>query len=74
MHHEFTCIIEPPEDDDPWYLAFCPEMPEANGQGKTEEEAVESLKSSIQLLLDHRREEGLKGVPETVKRSIVEIA
>ena len=73
MRHEFTYIIEPPEDDDPWYLAFCPEVPEANGQGRTEEEAIESLKAAIEMMLDYRREQGLKGVPSTAKRGIVEI-
>lgn len=73
MHHEFTYIIEPPEDDDPWYLAFCPEVPEANGQGRTEQEAIESLKGAIELVLEHRREEGLRGLSDSAKRGIVEI-
>jgi len=32
MHNEFTAIIE---RDDDWFIAYCPEMPGANGQGKT---------------------------------------
>ena len=73
MHHQFTYIIEPPEDDDPWYLAFCPEVPEANGQGETEEAAIESLKGAIELVLEHRREEGTRGLPASARRGIVEI-
>ena len=73
MRHEFTYVIEPPEEDDPWYIAFCPEVPEANGQGKTEQEAIESLKSAIELVLDYRREQGLKGIPDTAKRGVVEL-
>lgn len=72
MHHQFTYIVEPREADDPWYIAFCPEIPEANGQGATEPEAVGSPKESIELILEHRREEGLRGVPDLVKRSMVE--
>jgi predicted RNase H-like HicB family nuclease len=72
MHHQFTYIVEPPEEDDPWYLAFCPEIPEANGQGKTEQEAIDSLRGSIELILQHRREEGLRGVPASAKRGMVE--
>ena len=32
MHNEFTAIIEHDED---WYVAYCPEIPDANGQGRT---------------------------------------
>jgi len=34
MHNEFTCIIEKDED---WYIAYCPEISGANGQGRTPE-------------------------------------
>ena len=40
-----------------WYAAFCPEVPEANGQGTTEEEAVASLRAAIDLVFDDRRED-----------------
>ena len=39
-----------------WIAAFCPEVPEANGQGKTEEEALASLRAAIDLVFDDRRE------------------
>ncbi len=40
-----------------WFVAFSPEFPEGNGQGLTEEEALESLRESILLLLEDRRED-----------------
>lgn len=40
-----------------WFVAFCPEIPEANGQGRTQEECIESLRQAILLLLEDRREE-----------------
>lgn len=40
-----------------WFIAFSPEFPEGNGQGLTEEEALESLRESILLLLEDRRED-----------------
>ncbi len=43
--------VELHQDGD-WYVAFCPTMPEANGQGRTEDEAIESLRSSICLLIE----------------------
>jgi predicted RNase H-like HicB family nuclease len=43
-----------------WYVAFCPEMPEANGQGRTQEECIENLKEAILLLLEDRRADARK--------------
>ncbi len=40
-----------------WFIAFSPEFPEGNGQGLTEEEAMESLRESILLLIGDRRED-----------------
>ena len=57
MKNEFTAIIEQDED---WYIALCPEIPEANGQGATKDEARESLAKAIAILLEDRREEGLR--------------
>ena len=35
MRNEFTAVIE---RDDDWYIGYCPEIPGANGQGRTIEE------------------------------------
>jgi predicted RNase H-like HicB family nuclease len=40
-----------------WYVGFCPEVPEANGQGRTSGECVESLKEAVLLLTEDRRED-----------------
>jgi predicted RNase H-like HicB family nuclease len=53
MHNEFTAIIE---KDGEWYIAYCPEIPGANGQGRTIEECRESLAEAIALILEDRRE------------------
>jgi predicted RNase H-like HicB family nuclease len=60
MHNEFTAIIE---RDGEWYIAYCPEVPGANGQGRTKEEARASLAAAIALILEDRREDALRGVP-----------
>jgi len=67
LHHEFNVIIEPPTEDDRWWIAYCPEVPGANGQGETEEGALADLKDAIQLVLETRLEEGLRGIPENAK-------
>ncbi len=43
--------------DGVWFVAFSPEFPEGNGQGLTQDEALESLRESILLLLEDRRED-----------------
>ena len=70
MHNEFTAVIE---RDGKWYIAYCPEVPGANGQGETKQEAVTSLRDAIVLILDDRREEGLRGVPVDAEREVVVI-
>ncbi len=57
MWNEFTAIIE---KDGDWYIAWCPEVPGANGQGRTIEECREDLGEAIALILEDRREEALK--------------
>jgi predicted RNase H-like HicB family nuclease len=43
--------------DGKWYVAFCPEVPEANGQGRTREESVESLKEGVISIMQDRRQD-----------------
>jgi predicted RNase H-like HicB family nuclease len=68
MRNEFTAIIE---RDGDWYVAYCPEIPGANGQGRTREEARESLAQAIALILEDRREDALRGVPPDADRETV---
>lgn len=61
MQSEFTAIIEQDED---WFIAYCPEIPGANGQGRTVEECRQSLAEAIELIFEDRREDALRGVPQ----------
>ena len=54
-------------------MPYCPEVPGANGQGETRDEALESLSEAIALILDDRREDGLRGVPEDADRTVVTV-
>jgi predicted RNase H-like HicB family nuclease len=71
MHNEFTAIIE---KDDDWYIAYCPEVPGANGQGKTIEECKASLAAAIALILEDRRQDAMRGLPEEVIREVVTVS
>jgi predicted RNase H-like HicB family nuclease len=61
MKGEFTAIIESAPEGGYW--AICPEIPGANGQGETIEEAKESLKQAIILILEDRLEDVQRGLP-----------
>jgi len=61
MTNEFTAVIE---RDEEWYIAYCPEIPGANGQGLTIEEARDDLAKAISLILDDRRQDVRKSVPK----------
>ena len=64
MKAEFTAIIEKAPEGGYW--AICPEVPGANGQGETIEEAKNNLKEAIKLILEDRRKDILRGLPEDV--------
>ena len=68
MRNEFTAVFE---RDGGWYVAYCPEIPGANGQGRTRSEARRSLLDAIALILKDRRDDGLRGVPASAERETV---
>ncbi len=70
MHNEFTAIIE---RDGAWFIAFCPEIPGANGQGSTREECLASLREAIRLILQDRREDAMRGLPEAFEQDVVAV-
>jgi predicted RNase H-like HicB family nuclease len=49
MQNRFTAIFE---QTDNWWIAYVQELPGANTQGKTLEEARANLKEAIVLLLE----------------------
>jgi predicted RNase H-like HicB family nuclease len=51
-HIQLSATIQ---KDNGWYVAFCPEVPEGNGQGRTKSAALKSLWQSIELLMEDRR-------------------
>lgn len=70
MSNEFTAIFE---RDGDWYIAYCPEIPGANGQGRTKEEARGSLADAIALILADRREDMLRGLPDDAEQDTVKV-
>ncbi len=68
MRNEFTAVVE---EDGPWFVAYCAEVPGENGQGATREECLASLRDAIQLILEHRREESLRALPPEARQELV---
>jgi predicted RNase H-like HicB family nuclease len=70
MHNEFTAIVE---RDGKWFVAYCPEIAGANGQGKTKAECLKSLSEAIDLILEDRRQDALRGLPAKAMRELVAV-
>jgi predicted RNase H-like HicB family nuclease len=70
MRNEFTAIIE---RDGKWFVAYSPEVPGANGQGRTKAEARKNLASAIALILRDRRMDALRGLPRGATRETVTV-
>jgi len=71
MRNEFTAVVE---REGEWFIGYCPEVPGANGQGKTADECRANLAEAISLILEDRREDGLRGVPDDAIRDIVVVS
>lgn len=50
----YTALIE---QDGDWYIGFSPEVPGANGQGRTVDECKKNLAEAISLILEDLRED-----------------
>lgn len=70
MHHEFMAVYE---RDGDWYIGSCPEIPGANGQGRTLDECRESLRAAIALVLEDLREDGLRHVSRDAVQETVTV-
>ena len=71
MKGEFTAIIEAASEGGYW--AICPEVPGANGQGETVEEAKQSLRDAIRLIFEDRVEDAKRGLPDDAIQTSVAV-
>jgi predicted RNase H-like HicB family nuclease len=70
MHNEFTAIVE---RDGKWFVTYCPELPGANGQGRTKAACLKSLSEAIRLILEDRRQDAMRGLPKTAMFDLVAV-
>jgi predicted RNase H-like HicB family nuclease len=71
MKAEFTAILEPAPEGGYW--AICPEVPGANGQGETIEDTKDNLRKAIELILEDRKADILRGLPDDAIQDTVRI-
>lgn len=55
------------------FIGICPEIEGANGQGATIEEARESLRDSIKLIIDYRKSESLESISDKYIEELIEL-
>jgi predicted RNase H-like HicB family nuclease len=53
MKNTYTAVFE---QDGEWWIGYVEELPGANTQGRTLEEARENLKEAVQLVIEANRE------------------
>lgn len=71
MRGELTAIIEKAPEGGYW--AICPEVPGANGQGESVEEAKENLRDAVALILEDRLADIKRGLPDDVIQQTISI-
>lgn len=75
MKLELTAVLEAPDGpENPFWDAYCPQVPGARGQGGSEEQCLENLWEAVELMYDVMRDEALKTVSPTAKTRAVRVA
>ena len=70
MGNTFTATFE---RDGDWYVVYYPEVPGANGRGRSKQEARTSLADVIELILRDRREDTFRDLPDDAERDTVAV-
>jgi predicted RNase H-like HicB family nuclease len=68
---ELSAIIEKAPEGGFW--AVCPEVPGANGQGESVDEAKHSLAETIRLIFEDRLADANRGLPEDAIQTVIAV-
>ncbi len=71
MKSELTAIVEAAPQGGYW--AICPEVPGANGQGETVDEAKATLRDTIRLIFEDRLADAQRGLPDDAIQTVVAV-
>jgi len=68
MKNRYTAVVV---REGKWFMAVCPEVPEANGQGRTREACHGDLAAAIETVLEYKREKVMENVPRGAEQTVV---
>jgi len=71
---KFTAIVHRGEPDEGGFWATCLEVPGANGQGETREDALINIQEAIQLYLEVANEKAREIIVQHPKSIAIEMA
>ncbi len=71
MRNRYAAVLQ---RDGNWFTAFCPEVPGANGQGRTKAACLRSLSEAIKLMLGIQREELASLRRQGAEQHVLELA
>jgi len=55
------------------YWAICPEVPGANGQGESVDEAKASLREAIKMIFEDRNSDARRGLPSDAIETVISV-
>ncbi len=70
MSQRFTAIVQ---QDGPHWIGWVLEVPGVNGQGKTREELIESLRSALREALEMNRDAALAAAQPPYDQEVIEV-
>ncbi|MBX3734570.1 MAG: type II toxin-antitoxin system HicB family antitoxin [Verrucomicrobiae bacterium] len=70
MKNQFTAYVQ---REGEWFIATCPEVPEANGQGHSKQECLQSLAAAIELVFEERRASALSELKSDAEEVLVAV-
>ncbi len=70
MYYNFTAILE---KGGKYYIGYCVEIPEANGQGGTIEECRQNLIEAIRLVIEDRKNDTIMSLPKDAIREEITV-
>ena len=70
MINEFHAIFE---RDGDWFVSYCPEIPGANGMGKTQSECRENLIEAVRLILQDRYDDSLRSLTDNFTNELITV-
>ena len=70
MSQKFTAIVQ---QDGPFWIGWIVEVPGVNGQGKTRDELLESLRSALREALEMNREDAFAAAQQPYEQEVIEV-